>query len=242
MRRLLKHPRVGSALIHLGALILRTFLRVLGHTLRFDVVGGAEHLDAVRAAGRPVILSFWHNRCFLAAHFVIDELHRQGIGLTMLASQSRDGELVTRTAKPWGFHIVRGSATRGGARAIRALYRAIQKDGTSPIMLPDGPQGPLYHFKLGVAVLAQMSEIPILPMGFAAERATRIGSWDRLFVPRPFSRVKVTLGPPQEVPRGLSGDDLEAERKRLETLVDELTLAAEAAAGVVDEHRPVEST
>jgi hypothetical protein len=232
---------VGTVLISLGAVILRTFLRVLGRTLRFDVVSGAEHLEAVRAAGRPVIVSFWHNRCFLAAHFVIRELHRRGLELTVLASQSRDGELVTRTAKPWGFHIVRGSATRGGTRAIRALYRAISQQGTCPVMIPDGPQGPLYHFKLGVAVLAQMSDVSILPIGFAAERAGRIGSWDRLFVPRPFTRVKVTLGPPQAVPRGLTGDALEAERKRLEELLDQLTLAAEAAAGVVDEHRPVES-
>ena len=64
-------------------------------------------------------------------------------------------------------------------------------------MIPDGPQGPLYHFKIGVAVLAQTSGAPILPFGLAASRSWRLKSWDRIIVPRPFSRVAVAWVAPR---------------------------------------------
>ena len=79
-----------------------------------------------------------------------------------------------------------------------------------------------------------MSKAPILPMGFAVKRSWRIKSWDRIFVPAPFSRIQLPVGAPQSVARGLSAAELEAERLRLQELLDRLTLEAEAAAGSVD--------
>ena len=242
MRRLIKHPVLGPRLIGLGAFLLRLIVRGLGRTLRVRVLRGQEHLDALHEAPRPILISYWHNRTFLAADFVLREIHAKGLEITLFASQSRDGELVTQTARPWGLHTVRGSATRGGMRAIRALYRAINQRGTSPVMIPDGPQGPLYHFKLGVAVLSQMSDAPILPIGLAADRFWRIRSWDRLIIPKPFSRVDLVLGPLQTVERGLSEEALEARRLELQKLIDDLTLEAEASAGVEDEARALLST
>jgi lysophospholipid acyltransferase (LPLAT)-like uncharacterized protein len=234
MRRPQLHTRSGSLLVSVGASILRWLFQVLGRTCRVDVVRGREHLDELLRAPRPVLLSFWHNRTFLGAHFVFEGLHRRGLEITLLASQSRDGELVTRTFRRWGIHTVRGSASRGGREAMRSLYRAVSRHGRSPIMIPDGPRGPVYEFKVGVAVLAQMSKAPILPMGFAVRKSWRIKSWDRMIVPWPFSRITLTVGAPQTVARDLSAAELEAERRRLQDLLDELTLEAESAAGTVD--------
>lgn len=238
MRSLVKHPRFGPWLIGLGAFLLRGFLRTLTKTLRFEIVAGREHLEILWANPQPILVSMWHNRMLLAAGFVLDEIHNKGMEITVLASQSRDGELVSRIAHPWGLHTIRGSATRGGSKAIRALYRSISRRGTSPVMMPDGPQGPLYHYKMGVVVLAQMSQAPILPIGFAAEKFWRIKSWDRIFVPRPFGRVMITLGAPQQIARGLSSEELEIERQRQQGILDGLTREAEAAAGVEDAVRP----
>lgn len=238
MRGLLKHPRFGPWILALGAFLLRGFLRGLTRTLRFEVVAGREYLAELQKNPRPVLVTMWHNRLVLAAGFVLEEIHGKGLEITVLASQSRDGELISRIAHPWGLHTVRGSATRGGTRAIRALYRTIHRDGNSPVMMPDGPQGPLYQFKMGVVVLSQMSQAPILPLGFAAERFWRIKSWDRIIVPRPFSRVTVTLGAAHSVARGLSSEDLEAERVHRQGILDQLTQEAEAAAGAEDMVRP----
>ncbi len=229
-----KNSRHGSFLIGIAARLARWVMLAFGRTWRIEVVSGEEHLDALLAEPRPVLLSFWHNRVFAFSYFGYQRLHRRGIDVTLLASHSRDGEMVTRVCKRWGLNTVRGSASRGGTAALRGLHRAITRRGSSPIMIPDGPRGPLYHFKVGVAVLAQTSRAPILPFGFAASRFFTLKSWDRIVVPLPFSRVAVTVGEPQFVERGLSNEELEAERQRLEKLIDTLTQRAEEAVGAVD--------
>jgi len=222
------HGRWGATLVTLGGWLLRALYFVVGRTFRLRIVG-AEHLEAARAAGRPVVLSFWHNRSILAAQFLFSQLCRRGFDVLVLASLSRDGELVTRLARHWGLSVVRGSASRGGADAVRAIYRAIKAHGSSPVMIPDGPRGPLYEAKIGVVILAQLATAPILPFGLAARPCGRLRSWDRLIVPWPFARITVVVGEPWTVPRGLSEEALEAARRRLEEVLDELTGQAEAA-------------
>ncbi len=216
---------------------MRAILLGIGSTCRFEVVAGAEYLEAARREKRPLILSLWHNRSFLAAYFVYSELSRRGFEVLVLASQSRDGELVTRLARQLRLSVVRGSASRGGLAAMRAIYRAIARQGLSPVLIPDGPRGPLYELKVGVAVLAQMSQVPILPIGLAAQRFFTLGSWDRLIVPWPFSRVAVVIGEPQTVERGLSSDELESRRRGLEALLVDLTRRAEERLGARDRSR-----
>ncbi len=226
--------RVGSFLVGLGAWLLRGLVKLQGWTCKVDVVAGHQHLEALLAEPRPVILSFWHNRSFLAAPFLLEKLHRAGVEVTMLASHSRDGELVTQVVKRLEMRTVRGSASRGGRQALRAIYRAIVRHRSSPIMIPDGPRGPLYDFKIGVVILGQMSQAPILPLGFATPRFFRIRSWDRMFVPLPFSRIALVVGEPQTLGRGLSAEELEAERERLQAMLDDVTREAEHAVGATD--------
>jgi lysophospholipid acyltransferase (LPLAT)-like uncharacterized protein len=217
--------------ISLGALLLRAILVVAGATSRVEIAAGGEHLEAARRSGRPVIFSFWHNRSFLAADFFDKRIFRRGFDVVVLASRSRDVELVARLAVRLGLRVVRGSASRGGREAVRAIYRAVTRHGSSPVMIPDGPRGPLYEFKVGTAILAQLTQAPILPMGLAARRFFTIKSWDRLIVPWPLSRVAVVVGAPQEVARGISAAELEEERRRLQALLVELTREAEARLG-----------
>ncbi|MEM7349759.1 MAG: lysophospholipid acyltransferase family protein [Acidobacteriota bacterium] len=219
----------GSLLIGIAARLSRWIMLMAGRTWKTEIVSGREHLEALVEASRPVILSLWHNRSIAASFFFYTRLVQRGQRVTLLASHSRDGELATRICQRWGLDIVRGSATRGGRQALRALHRAITRNNSSPVMIPDGPQGPLYHFKVGVAVLAQTSGAPIVPFGVAARRCRTLGSWDRLIVPWPFTRIAVAVGEPQHVSRDLSGEALEAERLRLEEVLNALTRQAEEA-------------
>ncbi len=224
-----KNTRSGSLVLSLAAFLGRLLIGLLGATWRIEVEG-KDVLARMLADKKPHILSFWHNRTIVAAYFLSRHVLRQGLPITLLASQSRDGEVVTRLVAGWGVETVRGSATRGGREALRGIYRAITQKGSSPLVVPDGPQGPLYGFKAGAAVLAQMSGAPILLLGFAADRAWRLKSWDRLIVPQPFARVKVLLAEPEYLAKDLAGDAFEAERQRLEAALVTLTEKAEAAA------------
>ena len=129
--------------------------------------------------------------------------HRLGA----LASLSGDGALVTRIAEPFGVHIVRGSASRGGSAGLRALYRAVSRDGISPLILPDGPRGPQFVFKPGAIVLAQMTGAKLLPLHFHTGRWSRsLGSWDRMTLPLPGANLHVEIGEPVTVPRELNDE------------------------------------
>ncbi|MEM8886024.1 MAG: hypothetical protein AAGD14_18310, partial [Planctomycetota bacterium] len=55
----------------------------------------------------------------------------------------------------------------------------------------------------------------------------RLRSWDRLYVPRMFSRVAVVCGEPIDVPRGASAEDLEQVRQKLEAALTRVNRRAE---------------
>lgn len=221
---------VGRLVLSAAGWLLRAAFATLGRTWRVEFVEGAAHLPSLHGDG-PVILTFWHNRIVLAVRPLLGRLHRRGMPVTVLASGSREGELVARTVGGWGVPAVRGSATRGGRQALWGTYRALKRSRSSPVVVPDGPTGPAYRYKAGVLHLARLSGAPILPLGLAASAYWTVGSWDRLMIPRPFARIAVAVGEPRGVPRSLEDAALEAERRRREDELNRLTAAAERAAG-----------
>lgn len=210
-----------------AALLIRGVVHLLGATVRLQVVRGEERLDSLKSGTSPAVLSFWHNRAVFCAYFLYRRLLSRGAPITVLVSQSRDGELGAKLARMWRAGVVRGSASRGGATGLRKMYRAVSREKASAITIPDGPRGPLYVAKPGAVVLAQMCGVSILPMAFAADRYWTIRSWDRLIIPKPFSRVRFVIGDPLEIPRELSSEDLEGQRQRLEQTLTDLVAEAE---------------
>ncbi len=137
-------------------------IRMLGKTLRVRTL----HADRVKAfweAGRPVILAFWHGRQLMLP------LGYGGSRLSILISEHRDGELIHRIVRRFGFDTVRGSTTRGGVRALRQLAR-LGRSGVGLAVTPDGPRGPRCVAQAGVVELAKLTGLPILPYTFAASK------------------------------------------------------------------------
>jgi len=205
-------------------------VRTLGRSYRLrKPPGHGASLDRLSVAGTPVILALWHDQILLGLDPLL-RLVRDGLPVTLMVSHSRDGELASRVILPWGARVVRGSASRGGQAGLRGLYREIVQYGSSPVILPDGPRGPRHEVKPGIAVLAQMTGAPILPLAFAARSCWRLRSWDRLAVGRPFTTVALACGEPYDVPRELDEERRGEECRRLATELDRLTRAAEALA------------
>ena len=80
----------------------------------------------------------------------------------------------------------------------------------------------------GAIFLASKLELPILCAGIGMHRPWRLKTWDRFAIPRPYSRVRVVVGPPRHVPAGLKRDELEAYRVWFENQLHWLTAEAEA--------------
>ena len=223
--------RWTSRWLSLSGLLIRAYVESVGRTWRTEVVQGRDVLDGIRSGGRPVIFTFWHNRSALAIPFFLRSLHRQGHPVSILLSGSRDGEVVARAVSRWDVEVARGSATRGGHEALWGTYRAIRRSGTSPIVVPDGPTGPIYAYKAGVLHLARLSGAPVVPVGLAASRYRTLRSWDRLMIPSAPCRIAVALGRPRTVPRVMDADSLERERQDRESELTQLTARAEAEVG-----------
>lgn len=202
-------------------------LRMLWWTLRIRLT--REDAERLKQVAQPSIFAFWHDQIFVSSAFLIRYLVRRGWRVAFMISPSFDGELVTRTMRPFGLTVVRGSASRQGARALRGLYRSLGKEQASPVILPDGPKGPQFRAKPGTVVLAQTTGAAVVPLAFRSGSALRLGSWDRMQVPLPFSRVDVAVGEIMTVPRELSDADRDAACRELEERLDAVRARAQSA-------------
>jgi hypothetical protein len=189
------------------------FIRTLHGTLRVGHVR-AENVDRTP----QYILAFWHEHLLLMLHC------RFRKPITVMSSQSKDGELMAGVFTWYGVNCARGSSTRGGGAALRELIRRARKGGNIAFT-PDGPKGPPRVLKDGVIYAAQATALPIIPIVFTAHRKRRLRSWDRMIVPLPFSRAIYLYGEPILVPRD---GETDAWRVRVEERMNELTAEAES--------------
>lgn len=200
--------------IHLlGGLLLPLLFR----TWRIDYDDRHGLLPAVRDGSRFLFV-FWHNRqlFFLPAF-------REVVGsVRVLVSQHADGEVLVRILHRFGVGAVRGSSTRGGAAALRALVRAARQGPLG--ITPDGPLGPRYELKPGAILAASLSGLPIVLLAASADRAWQFGSWDRFLLPKPWARVRLRSDAPVEVPGKLTAEEIEELRGRFERRLKELTV------------------
>jgi len=194
--------------------LVRFLVRVFWWTYRIEITG-LERVESFLSEGKPFIPCYWHGRQFVGVWTML-QLQKKGLKTGFLVSPSRDGELAARLLGSLDVHIMRGSATRTGAEAMRQLMTAIRKEGISPIMTPDGPKGPIYEFKPGTVAVAQLTRTPIVPFAWCAGRGWTFASWDRFELPKPFTKIRVIIGEPVEMPRRLSEDDLHEQCRRLE--------------------------
>lgn len=196
-------------------------LRSLGATLRITVEdkGPVEELHARR---QPVIYTFWHSRILPLAYY-----HRNE-GIVVLVSRHGDGEYVTRVIERMGFGTARGSSTRGGAAGLKGIVRAARK-GHDLAFTPDGPKGPPRVLKPGVLVAAQLSGAAIVPLTAGGPNVWKVGSWDRMIVPKPFSKLTVKYGPPLFVERDADQAALARHAEAVTAEIDRITDAVDGA-------------
>ncbi len=191
------------------------FLRALGATWRYRVLGHDLYLEA---NNKKVFLgTAWHRNVLIAAHYFRDR------GYLAMVSLSRDGDLVTSAIPYLGYRSpVRGSSSRGGAKALRAQIE-MTRMGVSSGLFCDGPRGPARKMKAGVLQLASTTQVALTPFAFSTRSCIRFQSWDRAILPLPFAKVVVAFGNPIVIPANLSKDELERKRIEVEKILNELS-------------------
>ena len=173
-------------LIRLADLAFYLAIRILGPLTRFEV-RGRENFDAIVNAGKVPIYAFWHQRIFLSTYYF------RGRGIVVMTSQSFDGEYIARFIQRLGYGAVRGSSSRGGARALIEAVRSMRR-GRPIGFTMDGPRGPQHIAKPGAVLLAGKTGNPIMPFVVEPKSRWTLKSWDRMHVPKPFTRALVLIG------------------------------------------------
>ena len=200
--------------------IVPALLTLIGCTMRTTLTfeeGAIGGLDEIH----PGIFPFWH-RCVLPAAWLY---RRQR--LAVMTSQSRDGEFIARVIRRFGFVPVRGSSTRGGQKALLEMNRVLGEGGGVAFTI-DGPRGPRYVAKRGPVLLARMSGVPITAFYVEVERAWVLNTWDRLVIPKPFTRIYVRAARKIFVPPDAGEETMARCQAEMQAALERVTAFAES--------------
>ena len=205
--------RRTKLLIWFAAVVIKALLR----TLRCRVVDEAGFFRS--SDPRPVVALIWHNRMLgMAAAFM--RYYPKRKGAYILNSASRDGAYGAELVRHLGVGSIRGSSSRRGAIALLDLVKKV-KEGYDLCLTPDGPRGPRYRLSPGVVLLSQHCQVPLMPLVFEFSSFWRLKSWDGFAIPKPFSRIDLTILPLIQVPSTKTAEEFETERKRVEEIMRE---------------------
>lgn len=208
------------------------YLRLLRSSTRWSIVR-EEIPHRFWDEDKPFIAAFWHGR-----NLVTPLCWRTHRTVNMLASQHRDGDITENVLKRLGLKTLRGSSgdpkkgkmAKGGATALRNMARIIQS-GESIAITPDGPRGPRQRAGEGVAAIARLTGVPVVPVCVSIRRARILKSWDRLMIPLPFSRGVIAWGEPIHIAREGGPEELERGRRAVEDGMNRLLREADELIG-----------
>ena len=203
---------------------LRTFaptlVRVLARSWKVHVEG-----DDLSGSPNGHLVCMWHGRMLIGAPVFADR------GYRVLVSTSDDGDLSESLLLSSGYKVLRGSSSRGAARALREMLGHLEQ-GERVVITPDGPRGPRHSINPGLAWMARRTGFPILPLGLVADRAWRMGTWDRFTIPKPRARVVAIWGEPLRVEPGADRGAIESLSRELRRRTIELEELASERLGV----------
>ena len=219
VRRFSLRERIQLSLITWAATLL---IRLIGPTLRYTYVPEPGALADSRGRGPVCIWCFWH-RCVIAAtHSCRDNQ------IAVMTSRSFDGEYIARIIQKFGFIPVRGSSSRGAVGALIGMRRELEQ-GHSVAFTIDGPRGPRFVAKPGPVLLAKKTGVPVGCFYIHVERAWVLNSWDRMMIPKPFSRAVVYVSSPILVPSDATHEQMNALHQQMQQSLERCRLNAEKA-------------
>jgi len=177
-----------------GSILLYGFLRLIQLTCRFEQIHRDQRDKAIgRSPFRSFIMVCWHE------HLIGASLGQTGEPrLSPIASRSGAGRVIGQVLSNLGFVMVYGSQNRngkdkGGKAARDQLINSI-KSGLSPALTVDGSIGPRRFCKPGALDLSRQTCTLIVPTAAVCSRFWTLNTWDKMQIPKPFSKIIIVFG------------------------------------------------
>src|SRR5262249_29524574 len=181
------------------AALVYSVIRLLGPTLRFEVLGW-QHAERQYAAKRRCVFAFWHRVIVPITWWARDR------GIVVMNTTAFDGQGTRKVIEWFGFGTAQGSSSRGGLRGLAVMARRIE-EGKDCAFTIDGPRGPRYVAKPGPVMLARKSGAPIIVFHVGVDRGrTFEKTWDHFLLPRFFAKAVLVFAAPIKVPADASAE------------------------------------
>jgi len=211
------HRRIQIPII---AAVVYSVIRILGPTLRFEVLGRAN-VEKVWTAKRPCIWAFWH-RCIIPIAW-----YGRNRGIVIMNTTAFDGQWTRKVIEWLGFDTAQGSSSRGGLRGLAVMAQRI-KEGLDCGFTIDGPRGPRYVAKVGPVLLARMTGAPIFVFHVAVDRGKTIEkTWDHFLLPSLFASAILIGHPPIYVPQDADSETIRAKHEEMQKALERVRDLAE---------------
>jgi len=205
-------------------------VRLLCPTLGFESLG-LHHYEQSRARGEPVIFTFWH-RCIISATW-----YWRNRGIVVMNTTNFDGQWTRRVIEHLGFGTAQGSSSRGGLRGLVVMARRLQEGFDSAFTI-DGPRGPRYVAKPGPVMLARKTGKPIYVFHIGVEKARTLEkAWDRMQIPRLFSRAIMVAAPLIYVSPDADAEELKRKHAEMQATLERVRDVAESWFGLTEQER-----
>jgi lysophospholipid acyltransferase (LPLAT)-like uncharacterized protein len=225
--RLPWHRRIQIPII---AAIVYSVIRILGPTLRFEVLGRAN-VEKVWAVKQPCIWAFWH-RCIIPIAW-----YGRNRGIVIMNTTAFDGQWTRKVIEWLGFGTAQGSSSRGGLRGLAVMAQRI-KEGLDCGFTIDGPRGPRYVAKVGPVLLARMTGAPIFVFHVAVDRGKTIEkTWDHFLLPSLFARAILIGHPPIYVPQDADSETIRAKHEEMQKALERVRDLAEGWFQLTEDER-----
>ena len=202
------------------AALVYSVIRILGPTLRFEVLGW-QSAENVYASGRRCIWAFWHRVIIPVVWW------RRNCGVVVMNTTAFDGQWTRKVIEWMGYGTAQGSSSRGGLRGLAVMARRIE-EGHDCAFTIDGPRGPRYVAKPGPVMLARRTGAPVVVFHIGVEHGkTFEKTWDHFLLPRLFTKTIMIFAPPIEVPPDADAALLEAKHAEMQKELERVRDVAE---------------
>lgn len=174
------------------AKLSKFFLYMLIKTCRIKIEGMEQFSELITK--EKCILMLWHNR--IAITLLILAYYTPEIPYAALVSASRDGDILSYIIHSYK----NGNTIRvphlARYQALQEIIRHIEARKQFVVITPDGPRGPCYEIKPGIAIAALETEAHVISLNWEAKKYWELKTWDKLRLPKPFTTIYFTFGTP----------------------------------------------
>ena len=211
-------------------------IRIIGPTIRFEVLGGQRVGRDYRPDRPPNVYAFWH-RCIIAGAWYF-----RNRNAVLMNTTNFDGQWTRRVIERLGYGTAQGSSTRGGLRGLAVMAQRLE-EGYDAAFTIDGPRGPRYVAKPGPVMLARRTGRPIVVFHVGLERARTLKkTWDLFQIPKLFTRAILVIAPPIDVAEDINREALEEKHQEMQKMLERVRDVADKWFSLSEAERERERT